>query len=62
MKKLISIISGCYNEEGNLLEYYQRVCAVIDNLHQYDFECLIADNCSKEMSNFVISSKYFTSA
>ena len=54
MKKLISIISGCYNEEGNLLEYYQRVCAVIDNLHQYDFECLIADNCSKDHSQEIL--------
>lgn len=50
MKKLISIISGCYNEEGNLPEYYQRVSAVMNSLPQYDFECLIADNCSNDHS------------
>lgn len=53
-KKLISIISGCYNEEGNLWEYYQRVSAVMDSLLQYDFECLIADNCSKDSSQQIL--------
>lgn len=49
-KKLISIISGCYNEEGNLSEYFDRVTTIMDSLPQYDFECLIADNCSKDRS------------
>lgn len=50
MKKLISIVSGCYNEEDNLPNYYKNVSAVMDSLPQYDFECLIADNCSKDRS------------
>ena len=54
MKKLISIISGCYNEEGNLPDYYQRVSAVMDSLPQYDFECLIADNCSRDRSQEIL--------
>ncbi len=49
-KKLISIVSGCYNEEDNLREYYRRVTAVMDSLPQYDFECLLADNCSQDRS------------
>lgn len=49
-KKLISIISGCYNEEENLPIYYKEIRAIMDSLPQYDFECLIADNCSKDRS------------
>lgn len=50
MKKLISIISGCYNEEENLPVYYESVRNLMDSLPQYDFECLIADNCSSDRS------------
>lgn len=53
-KVLISIISGCYNEEKNLYEYYRRVTAVMDSLPQYDFECLIADNCSQDHSGEIL--------
>lgn len=50
MKKLISIVSGCYNEEDNLPIYYKELSAIMDSLSQYDFECLIADNCSTDRS------------
>lgn len=50
MKKLISIMSGCYNEEANLPAYYETISKIMDSLPQYDFECLIADNCSKDRS------------
>lgn len=50
MKKLISIVSGCYNEEENLPVYYEAVSKVMDSLPEYDFECLIADNCSGDCS------------
>ena len=53
-KKLISIVSGCYNEENNLHEYYRRVTAVMDSLPQYDFECLLADNCSEDNSAAIL--------
>lgn len=49
-KKLISIVSGCYNEEENLPIYYEAVSGIMDSLPEYDFECLIADNCSKDRS------------
>jgi len=50
MKKLISIISGCYNEEDNLNAYYEAIKKQMDSLPQYRFECIIADNCSKDRS------------
>lgn len=54
MKKLISIVSGCYNEEENLPLYYESVSKVMDSLPQYDFECLIADNCSQDRSQEIL--------
>ena len=54
MKKLISIISGCYNEEENLPLYYEAVSKIMDSLPQYDFECLIADNCSQDRSQEIL--------
>lgn len=50
MKKLISIVSGCYNEEENLPLFYESVSKIMDSLPQYDFECLMADNCSQDRS------------
>lgn len=54
MKKLISIVSGCYNEEENLPLYYEAICKIMDSLPQYDFECLLADNCSTDDSARVL--------
>lgn len=47
-KKLISIISPTYNEIDNVDELYRRVCAVIAQFPQYDFEYLIIDNASTD--------------
>ena len=47
-KKLISIISPCYNEEENVEELYSRVTQVIDGLRNYDFEYLFIDNASTD--------------
>lgn len=46
-KKLISIISPCYNEE-NVEELYRRVVQVIDGLTDYEFEYLFIDNASTD--------------
>lgn len=48
MKKNISIISPCYNEEDNIEELYRRVCAVMADLPEYDFEYLFIDNASTD--------------
>lgn len=53
-KKIISIISGCYNEEGNLQEFYDRVIRVMNGLPQYSFEIIMADNCSTDRSREIL--------
>jgi glycosyltransferase involved in cell wall biosynthesis len=53
-KKRISIISGCYNEEGNLQEFYDRVIKVMSGFPQYSYEIIIADNCSTDNSRDIL--------
>jgi polyisoprenyl-phosphate glycosyltransferase len=48
--KTLSIVSGCYNEEGNLNEYFKRVIAVLSPLVNYDWEIIIIDNHSTDSS------------
>ncbi len=48
MKKKISVISPCYNEEDNVRELYRRVVAVWSRYPQYDFEYLFIDNASTD--------------
>lgn len=47
-RKLISIVSGCYNELGNISELYNRIIRVMQELPQYDFEIIFIDNCSTD--------------
>jgi len=49
MKK-ITVVSGCYNEEGNLEELLRRIGAVAAKFPQYDWDFLIVDNCSTDRS------------
>jgi glycosyltransferase involved in cell wall biosynthesis len=45
----LSIVTGCYNEEDNVSEYYERVCAVLTNdLPNYSSEIIIIDNASTD--------------
>lgn len=44
-KKLISIVTPCYNEEGNIEELCQRIAAVMA-AQPYDYEHIFIDNCS----------------
>jgi glycosyltransferase involved in cell wall biosynthesis len=48
MTKKISIVSGCLNEEGNLQEFYERVVATMRAYPQYEYEIIVADNCSTD--------------
>lgn len=48
LKKLISIISPAYNEEGNLTPLVERVRQVMSQLPQYDYEHIIVDNASTD--------------
>lgn len=47
-RKLLSIISPCYNEEDNIEELYNRVSQIFLQYPQYDFEYLFIDNASTD--------------
>jgi polyisoprenyl-phosphate glycosyltransferase len=47
MKK-ISVVTPCYNEEGNVTELYQRIKAVFTGLPAYSYEHIFIDNASKD--------------
>ncbi|MDE6307561.1 MAG: glycosyltransferase family 2 protein [Bacteroidales bacterium] len=48
MKKKISIITACYNEEENVAILCGRIRAVMQTLPQYDYEHIFIDNASKD--------------
>ena len=52
--KTISVTSGCYNEEGNLQEFYDRIVSVFKQLPAYDYEIIVADNCSTDRSRGIL--------
>ena len=47
-KKTISVVTPCYNEEGNVGPLSERVRAVFDALPGYDYEHIFADNASTD--------------
>jgi len=47
MKKF-SIVSGCFNEAGNIEDLVARVSKVMNALPQYDYEQILIDNASKD--------------
>ncbi len=53
-KKKISIVSGCFNEEGNLQEFYDRIKKLSADFPQYRFETIMADNCSTDGSRAIL--------
>ena len=48
-KKLISIVTPCFNEEDNIDELCLRIVNVMDTL-PYDYEHIIIDNCSTDLT------------
>lgn len=47
-KRLISIVTPCYNEEDNVDELYNRIKTVLSSLPDYDFELIFIDNHSAD--------------
>ena len=48
-RRLISVVSPCYNEEAGLLECYEQVKRTFaEHLPNYDYEHVFADNGSKD--------------
>lgn len=46
--KLISIVTGCFNEEDNVEPLVERIRAVFLKLPQYRYELIFIDNCSND--------------
>lgn len=44
----VTVVSPCYNEEGNVEELFQRVEAVFASLPGYEFDYIFIDNASKD--------------
>lgn len=55
-KKLISIVTPCYNEEENIDELCQRIEKVMESL-PYDYEHICIDNCSTDSTVSKIKAK-----
>lgn len=47
-KKLISFVSGTFNEAENVEELFNRVCAIMSEHNNYDFEYIFIDNASTD--------------
>lgn len=52
--KHISIMTPCYNEEGNIEELYRAVKKQFEKLPQYTYEHIFIDNCSKDNSRIIL--------
>jgi glycosyltransferase involved in cell wall biosynthesis len=44
----ICVVSGCYNEEGNVAELYERIVKAFAELPGYTFDILLIDNASED--------------
>lgn len=53
-RKLISVVTPCFNEEGNVEELHRRIAAQFEKLPAYDFEHIYIDNASTDGTAKVI--------
>jgi glycosyltransferase involved in cell wall biosynthesis len=53
-KRLISVVCGCYNEEGNVQECYERVRKVFAENGRYRYEHIFIDNASKDGTAIIL--------
>ena len=53
-KRLISIVTPCYNEEANVRELYSRTRAVMSKFPDYDFEHIFIDNASHDTTASIL--------
>lgn len=52
--KHISVMTPCYNEEGNIRNIYQAVKEEFERLPQYTYEHIFIDNCSTDKSRDIL--------
>ena len=53
-RKLISIVTPCYNEEENVRPLHEAVCKVMDALGTYRYEHIFIDNCSVDRTQEIL--------
>ena len=53
--KTISIVTPCFNEEGNIREVYERVRTLMLGLGKYRYEHIFIDNASRDTTFAVLS-------
>ncbi len=58
MRKLISLLVPCYNEELSLRKFYMEVIDVINSIDKYDWEILFINDGSKDRTLEVIKEFY----
>jgi polyisoprenyl-phosphate glycosyltransferase len=56
VKKLISVVTGCFNEEQNVEEVHRQVRAVFERLPDYRYEHIFIDNASTDDTVRVLKS------
>lgn len=54
MKKKISIVVPCFNEEANIETTYKKIELILKKLLSYDFEYIIVDNDSTDKTKEII--------
>ena len=47
-RRLISVVSPCYNEAAVIDLFYVELCRVIEGLPEYDFELILVDDGSAD--------------
>ena len=53
-QKKISVLTACYNEEGNVADLIEAVDKVFRDLPQYTYEHVFIDNCSSDKTVSVL--------
>ena len=53
--KTISVVTPCFNEEGNVREVYERVRTLMLTLGRYNYEHIFIDNASRDTTFSVLS-------
>lgn len=53
--KTISVVTPCFNEEGNVREVYERVRSVMLKLARYRYEHIFIDNASRDSTFAILS-------
>ncbi len=53
--KTISVVTPCFNEEGNVREVYERVRDLMLRLGEYRYEHVFIDNASRDRTFFILN-------